>query len=162
MISTFSRVFSGFVLAGAAGLSMAGPVILGGDDLTDHGSRSGGANLAGWLYIEKAVGNVLGGVTRAGALTTDIVALGSVANPSFSTFNAGGAIGSVGNVLGKSVLYIDGAAAINQFFLDLAGGARSIIAERDWERQSGEWSRLGMAGNFHSRDAVFERDLVRR
>lgn len=122
MISTFNRAFAGFVLAGAAGLSMAGPVILGGDDLTDHGSRSGGANLAGWLYIEKAVSNVLGGVTRAGLLTTDIVALGSVANPTFSTFNAGGAIGSVGNVLGKNVIYIDGAAAINQFFVDLAGG----------------------------------------
>jgi PEP-CTERM motif len=123
MISTCSRVFSGFVLAGAAGLSMAGPVILGGDDLTDHGSRSGaGANLAGWLYIEKAVSNVLSGVTRAGALTTDIVALGSVANPTFDIFNAGGAIGSVGNVLSKSVTYIDGAAAINQFFVDLAGG----------------------------------------
>ena len=123
MISTVNRVFAGFVLAGAAGLSMAGPVILGGDDLTDHGSRSGaGANLAGWLYIEKAVGNVLSGVTRAGALTTDIVALGSAANPAFNGGNAGGAIGSVGNVLGKTVTYIDGAAAINQFFVNLAGG----------------------------------------
>ena len=103
--------------------AQAGPIILGGDDLTDHGSRTaGGANLAGWLYIEKAVSNLLSTQTRAGAITTDIVALGSAANTAFSTSNAGGAIGSAANVLGKSVLYIDGAAAINQFFADLASG----------------------------------------
>ena len=34
-----------------------GPVILGGDDLTDHGSRdtTANTNLAGWLYLEKAI-----------------------------------------------------------------------------------------------------------
>ena len=103
--------------------AQAGPIILGGDDLTDHGSRTiAGANLAGWLYIEKAVSNLLSTQTRAGTITTDIVALGSAANPTFTSNNAGGAIGSAANVLGKSVLYIDGAAAINQFFADLASG----------------------------------------
>ena len=113
-----------FALAvGLSSAAIAGPVILGGDDLTDHGSRSvAGANLEGWLYIEKAVSNVLGGQTRAGTLTHDIVALGSAANPSFSSNNAGGAIGSAANVLGKSVLYVDGSAAITQFFANLAAG----------------------------------------
>ncbi len=108
--------------AGLCSAALAGPVILGGDDLTDHGSRSAGANLEGWLYIEKAVGNILTGQTRAGVLTHDIVALGSAANPGFNVSDAGGAIGSAANVLGKSVLYVDGAAAISQFFLDLAAG----------------------------------------
>lgn len=104
--------------------AQAGPIILGGDDLTDHGSRTAaGTNLAGWLYIEKAVSNLLSTETRSGAITTDIVALGSAANPAFSVSNAGGAIGSAANVLGKSVLYINGAAAINQFFANLASGA---------------------------------------
>ena len=109
-------------LALGVGLAQAGPVILGGDDLTDHGSRSGGVNLQGWLYIEKAVSNVLVGATRSGIITTDIVALGAAANPTFTGGNAGGAIGSAANVLGKTVLYVDGAAAINQFFADLASG----------------------------------------
>ena len=123
MFGHLKRFLGGCVLTSAAGVSMAGPVILGGDDLTDHGSRSaGGANLAGWLYIEKAVSNVLSGVTRTGLFTTDIVALGSAADPTFSVSNAGGAIGSAANVLGKSVLYVDGAAAINQFFTNLALG----------------------------------------
>ena len=44
---------------GLSGLAVAGPVILGGDDLTDHGSRTGGGvNLQGWLYIEKAIANL--------------------------------------------------------------------------------------------------------
>ncbi len=116
-LATSAIVFLG------AGPVLAGPVILGGDDLTDHGSRSvGGQNLLGWLYIEKAVGNVLTNVTRPGVITTDIVALGSAANPGFTTGNAGGAIGSAANVLGKTVTYVDGAAAINQFFINLASG----------------------------------------
>lgn len=123
MIKSLRRIAAACVLAGVSGLSMAGPVILGGDDLTDHGSRTAaGVNLAGWLYIEKAVSNVLSGVTRAGAKTTDIIALGSVANPTFDASNAGGAIGSAANVLGKTVTYIDGATAINAFFVSLANG----------------------------------------
>ena len=116
------RMVAGALLTCASGLALAGPVILGGDDLTDHGSRSGGANLEGWLYIQKAVGNILSSSTRGGAITTDIVALGSAANATFSSGNAGGAIGSAADVLGKTVTFIDGAAAIDQFFLDLAAG----------------------------------------
>ncbi len=120
----FKRSLVSVALAAACGAASAGPVILGGDDLTDHGSRtSGGANLEGWLYIEKAVSNVLSGVTRAGLITTDIVALGSAANLSFSGGDAGGAIGSAANVLGKSVTYVDGAVAINAFFTALAAGS---------------------------------------
>lgn len=110
-------------LAVASSAAVAGPVILGGDDLTDHGSRTAlGVNLEGWKYIELAVSNILSSHTRAGAITHDIVALGSAANPAFNASNAGGAIGSAANVLGKSVLFLDGAAAINQFFLDLGNG----------------------------------------
>ena len=100
----------------------AGPVILGGDDLTDHGSRVGGVNQEGWLYIQLAVGNILASQTRAGAITSDIVALGAAANPAFNGGNAGGAIGSAADVLGKTVSFYDGDTAINQFFADLAAG----------------------------------------
>lgn len=121
MKRTMQRLAAAALVA-CSSLAMAGPVILGGDDLTDHGFRSGGVNQQGWLYIEKAVDNVLAAQTRAGALTVDIVALGSAADPGFSAFNAGGAIGSAADVLGKSVAYYNGAAAINQFFADLAAG----------------------------------------
>lgn len=102
----------------------AGPVILGGDDLTDHGSRVSGANTEGWLYIEKAIGNLYSTQTRAGALSVDIVALGA-ANPGagvYADFNAGSAISSAANVLGRSVSFYDGAAGISSFFTNLAAG----------------------------------------
>lgn len=104
--------------------SWAGPVILGGDDLTDHGSRSSGANLQGWLYIEKAIANLYSAQTRPGPFTVDIVALGS-ADPGAGVYpggNAGGAINSVANVLGRSLSFYDGATSINSFFSGLASG----------------------------------------
>ena len=126
--------------------AVAGPVILGGDDLTDHGSRTaGGVNQAGWLYIEKAVGNVLTGVSRtlAGTTNYDIVALGSAVNASFNGGNAGGAIGSVAQVLGKTVLYVDGAAAVTQFFQDLASGV--VDARMLWMAGTGAVNDLDVA-----------------
>ncbi len=105
-----------------AGHAWAGPVILGGDDLTDHGFRDAGGNQEGWLYIQLAVGNILSTQTRAGTITSDIVALGAADNPTFDGGDAGGAIGSAADILGKSVSYYDGEAAINQFFADLAAG----------------------------------------
>ncbi len=107
---------------GASGV-FAGPVILGGDDLTDHGSRTAGANQLGWKYIELAISNLLTNQTRAGVSTSDIAAIGSTPNPSFTGGNAGGAIGSAADVLGRTVSYFDGATAINQFFANLISGA---------------------------------------
>jgi len=110
-----------FLLGMLPGMASAGPIILGGDDLTDHGSRSGSANVQGWLYIEKAIGGINSQVTRSGPFTTTIAALGS-ANPGIGNYpagDAGGAINSVANVLGLSVTFYDGATAINQFFTDL-------------------------------------------
>ena len=109
--------------------ALAGPVILGGDDLTDHGSRSGSANVQGWLYMERAVANILntpGNITRPGN-NGSIAALGSAAvagcPPTCPGGDAGAGIGSVAGVLGKTINYYEGAAAINQFFTDLQSGA---------------------------------------
>jgi len=108
-------------------VTWAGPVILGGDDLTAHGSRSvGGVNLEGWLYIEKALSNLSPGVTRTGPFTTDIAALGSADGgcpPACSSGNAGDAIGSASSNLGFTVGFFDGVAAIGGFFGSLASGA---------------------------------------
>ena len=122
-LNTPKRLAAALLLC-ASSTAMAGPVILGGDDLTDHGSRSSaGLNLQGWIYFEKAVNNVLGGKTRAGAITTDIVALGSASTLGvFTGSDAGAAIGSAALNLGRTVTYIDGAAAINLFFTNLAAG----------------------------------------
>lgn len=144
MKSRYLRIFCAAALLAASSVATAGPVILGGDDLTDHGSRSpAGANLEGWLYIEKAVSNVLSGTTRAGVISTDIVALGAAANPTFTSGNAGGAIGSVANVLGRSVTFFDD-ADIDTFFASLASGA--INPSMIWLAGTGAVNDLDNAG----------------
>jgi hypothetical protein len=128
-VVTRSLVIAAVAILFLAGAAYAGPVILGGDDLTDHGSRAGSANLEGWLYIERAVDNILntpGNITRSGN-NGSIAALGAAAvagcPPTCGGGNAGAAIASVAGVLGKTVNFYDGATAINQFFTDLQSGA---------------------------------------
>ena len=104
-----------------ASFALGGPVILGGDDLTDHGSFNGTVNLQGWLYIEKAIGGILVGSTRPGATANTIAALGSASGGG----GAGAAIASAAAELTvpATVTYYDGAPAITTFFANLASGA---------------------------------------
>jgi hypothetical protein len=111
--------------------AQTGAVILGGDDLTDHGGRDCSAmpnvNLEGWLYMEKALVNISAQATRPGPYTATIAALGSSQTPVCgNNGNAGAAIGSAADKAGMTVLYYDGPAAINQFFTDLASGAVNV------------------------------------
>lgn len=110
-------------LTGLALPAFAGPVILGGDDLTDHGSGNGVTNSQGWLYIEKAIANLYAAQSRPGPITVDVVALGST-NPGAGVYNqgAGSAILSATTALGRTVSFFDGATGINNFFTALAAG----------------------------------------
>lgn len=121
MFAAASVLFAGVSLS-----AIAGPIIIGGDDLTDHGNNlgAGGANQQGWKYIELAITDLNSSQTRGGAITTDIVALGSAFADytSIHSGNAGAAIGSAANAAGLSVTFVDTAAAITQFFIDLAAG----------------------------------------
>lgn len=115
----------GLALTALAIPAYAGPVILGGDDLTDHGSRSGGANEEGWLYIEKAIANLYSAQSRPGPVTVDIAALGS-SHPGAGVYtdsDAGSAILSAADALGRSVSFFDGDENINTFFQALANGS---------------------------------------
>lgn len=104
---------------------LAGPVVLGGDDLNDHGSYNGTANLQGWLYIQNALQNLIAGSTRPGN-TGRIAVLGS--SPSTATSGNGcGAVYWPGQVLGRQVDCIDTAAGINTFFANLAAGTVNPI-----------------------------------
>lgn len=112
----------GAALFTVSGMASAGPIIIGGDDLTDHGSSTGSGlstvNSEGWLYIEKAIQNINASVTRSGPYNFDVAALGS----SSGGGGAGDAIASATAALGLSVGFFDTDTSINQFFTDLAGG----------------------------------------
>ncbi len=111
--------FSLWGLASPGQTAVGGPVILGGDDLTDHGYVSGGDLFEGWLYIQRALENIGPAVTRSN--DGSIAALGSAASD-VTSGDAGAAIGFAGAKVGRSVTYYEGAAAIDSFFTSLAGG----------------------------------------
>jgi hypothetical protein len=123
-------VVAALALSAGPAAAAGGPVILGGDDLTDHGSRSTSTNTNrdGWLYLEKALENIAPAVSRPGN-DGSIAALGSADSTSTSA-NAGAAIHFAAQDAGAGipVTYYDGAAAINQFFnLLRAGTAKPAI-----------------------------------
>jgi len=100
--------------------ALGGPVIIGGDDLTDHGSVDGGGNVVeGWLYIRRALESIGPNVSRGDG---SIAALGSAASAETNSGDAGAGIGAAAQEVGRSVTYYDGDAAMTQFFVDLAGG----------------------------------------
>src|SRR5687767_11369193 len=126
------------------GTAAAGPVILGGDDLTQHGQAdSAGAPQQGWIYMERALANIAPKVTRPNDNT--VAALGSAAAPATEGANAGAGVGLAAGRLGLGITYYDGDAAINDFFNKLrAGQTRPKIiwlagseAENDFSESGG-------------------------
>jgi hypothetical protein len=105
------------------GAAWAGPIIIGGDDLNDHGSRSGSVNLLGWIYIQTALNDIASQVTRPGAFTADIAVVGAAQRGGFPAGDAAGAASSAANLLGLTTQYFDGAAAISTLFAGLSSGA---------------------------------------
>jgi len=130
----YSRPLTGRAIRRAAGLplalalllagahaALAGPVVIGGDDLPLHGSYNGSANVQGWLYMQKALAQMYPCVTIPGN-DGSIAALGVSASTA-SNSNGGGAIYHAATVgLGKPVTYYEGTAELTGFFSALAAG----------------------------------------
>jgi uncharacterized repeat protein (TIGR01451 family) len=113
------------VMATSASAQVGGPVILGGDDLTDHGNvDAAGASEQGWLYMERSVGNIKAKVGRGNDNT--IAAFGS-ADPGDVQPNdccdAGAGIKNAAAKNGMGVVYFDGSDAINAGFAAIANGS---------------------------------------
>ncbi len=109
------------VFCAAPSAALAGPVILGGDDLTQHGKvDSAGNPQEGWLYIQRALENISPKVTRLNDNT--VAAIGSSPAPATNDGDAGAAIGVAAQRAGLGVTYHDGATAIQSFFNRLKAG----------------------------------------
>jgi uncharacterized repeat protein (TIGR01451 family) len=107
--------------AGAVG----GPVIMGGDDLTAHGGTdASGASQQGWLYMERAVGNVKSQVGRAN--DGSIAAFGSL-DPGPLVHPTGGDAGkgikNAATKNGMTVQYFETPAEINGGFAAIQNGS---------------------------------------
>jgi uncharacterized repeat protein (TIGR01451 family) len=105
----------------SAGAAVGGPVILGGDDLTDHGGTDAAGNSQqGWLYIERAIGNIKAQVGNTNDNT--IAAFGSedpnpgspVTHP--NGFDAGASIKNAAEKNGMGVIFFDTADEIRAGF----------------------------------------------
>jgi uncharacterized repeat protein (TIGR01451 family) len=124
MAVALTGMLAALAVPASAGAQVGGPVILGGDDLTDHGSTdSAGVSQQGWLYMERAVGNVKSQVGRAN--DNSIAAFGSadpgpLAHPTGG--DAGAGIKNAAEKNGMTVVYFDTATEISSGFAAIAGG----------------------------------------
>jgi hypothetical protein len=108
-------------LLAAPSAGLAGPVILGGDDLTQHGSVDAAGNpQEGWLYIQRALENISPRVTRLNDNT--VAAIGSSPASAGNAGDAGAAIGVAASRARLGVTYHDGSTAIDAFFRRLRNG----------------------------------------
>jgi uncharacterized repeat protein (TIGR01451 family) len=118
------------IMATSASAQVGGPVILGGDDLTEHGGTdSSGASVTGWLYMERAVGNIKAKVGRGN--DNSIAAFGSEdpgplsppdGDPAGES-DAGKAIKNAAEKNGMTVRYFDGPEDISAGFASIANGS---------------------------------------
>lgn len=114
LLIPIASVAGGALNASPAGAAVGGPIILGGDDLTDHGSvDSSGTLFEGWLYIQKALENIRPRVTKPN--NGRVAAIGSA--PSTATSgDAGAAIGNAAAKAGMPVDYFDTPAEMQALF----------------------------------------------
>jgi uncharacterized repeat protein (TIGR01451 family) len=107
--------------SGSAQAALGGPVIIGGDDLTDHGDvdTSTGDLIDGWLYLQRALENVSPKVVKSN--DGSVAALGS-ADPGEGCCDAGTAIKLAAAKAGLTVTYYNDGTGIEAFFDALAAG----------------------------------------
>ena len=105
--------------------TLAGPVVIGGDDLNDHGSWDGTSNLEGWLYIENALASLIPQVTLSGNDGT-IVVLGSDPSSIPAATSSDGCTAAYFPAQAltppRTVNCIEGDTAINTYLAGVAGG----------------------------------------
>lgn len=91
--------------------ALAGPIIIAGTDADDHGTASGGANLTGWLFMQKAFENMAPSVTNG---STTAVCLGCNSSTALNAFNS--AFGLSTNLAGWTTVSLTTTTAITNFF----------------------------------------------
>jgi len=82
----------GAILGGLAVAASAGPIIIAGTDADDHGFASGGANIDGWLFMQKAFENLAPAVSNGDHTVT---CLGCNPGGALSAFNSATSISSL-------------------------------------------------------------------
>ncbi len=116
------------------GTAYAGPVIIDGTDANDHGSASGGANLEGWLYMQRALENLAANLAPGTAKR--VVSVGTTGG------QAGAAIASAFNLSSLAATWtlvtVDGDVAIGNFLSTLSTASTGILYLPTYGLSSGD------------------------
>jgi hypothetical protein len=91
--------------------AMAGPIIIAGTDADDHGFVSGGQNVTGWEFMQKAFENIGGAVTNG---QKSIVCIGCNGSQASAAFNSATGLANLGG--GWSFFSLTSTAQIAGFF----------------------------------------------
>lgn len=115
-------VASAIALGGGA--AHAGPVIIDGTDANDHGFASGGANLTGWLYMQRVLENLASNVNASVAKV--VVDVGTSTGQARDAIDSAFLLSVLPN-LGWSLVHVDGAAAITTYLSTLSTATTGIL-----------------------------------
>lgn len=114
---TYRNLLAAITVAAAAGLgsgqALAGPFILAGTDADDHGSASGGSNIDGWFFMQRAIENLAAAPSLTN-MSMKVVALGSSSTALAAAQSAFTL--SILPGLGWTFASVDGDAAVTAFF----------------------------------------------
>lgn len=118
------------LVAGALGLTSlsanAGPYIIAGTDADDHGSATATTNVAGWLFMQRALENIAPGVTNGNKVVTF---LGSDQNTQAGDAAASAFAKSALAGAGWTSQFINGAADISAFFASGLGSTGILMLD---------------------------------
>ena len=102
----------------------AGPVIIDGTDSNDHGSVSGGVNLAGWFYMQKALTNLASSLS--GSVTKVLVDIGTSVGQARDAINSAFALSPLPGS-GWTITHEDEAAAIDAWLAGMNTSNTGIL-----------------------------------
>jgi uncharacterized repeat protein (TIGR01451 family) len=108
----------------------AGPVIIDGTDANDHGSVSGGQNINGWRYMQKALEELSNQVSTSTVKV--VVDLGTTPDPNCAQPDARTAISSAFNLSslpgqGWTLLHVDDAVNVQNWLNNLSISNTGIL-----------------------------------
>jgi hypothetical protein len=117
-------------LAAAVVLSLgqtawAGPVIIDGTDSNDHGGTSSGANVDGWLYMQKALENLASQIDAS--VTKTVVNLGATSGGALDAITSAFTLSSLPGAGGWTLSTVDGPVLIDAWLSGLSTANTGIL-----------------------------------
>ena len=132
----YKRIVAGVALTMSTVLANAGPVIIDGTDANDHGSASGGVNIQGWEYMQRALENLAAAVNPGAAKV--VVDLGTTSGQARNAINSAFNLSALAGAGGWTLVHVDGAANISAWLAGLSTSNTGILYLPTYGLSSGD------------------------